>query len=280
LDRDLGRFRAGEVVDVTFDFPLDLGPGDYSATVAVHLDESHLVTSFDWVDKACRFRVMPSTDFRFYGMARLCPKVRVSEPRPSDIDIPATLVALFGQPPGRLDSGCECDPWFLDGWIVADGVPEAGRVREADAVREDEAKKGRGAERVRDRLRRLDGKGRFLFQPTATRMAVETTARAGSALPHDEVIGGSRQTADRKGADAGTDRVRLGLQLAWLGGSVAGEPGESGLFTFPLPADLIGRLQVFSLTRTGSAVAAPEKPGPPPSGPGIRSIYSFPEQMP
>jgi lipopolysaccharide transport system ATP-binding protein len=65
------RICAGERLTATFATRLNLGPGSYSLTVAVHTDRSHCEESFDWWDRALVFEVVPSGTVHFLGSALL-----------------------------------------------------------------------------------------------------------------------------------------------------------------------------------------------------------------
>ncbi|MBN1868022.1 ABC transporter ATP-binding protein [Candidatus Sumerlaeota bacterium] len=167
LGHALGDFRAGETTDVRFEMPVDLGPDEYSITVAVHRDESHLSGNYDWADKAGRFKAVEST-VRFKGIARLNPTVRHSSPRPIEGDVGDTLDSVFGPPPARLGRDVACDAFFIDGWRSVVGEEETGRRRECL------------------------GTGRFLFRPAGRRLRIRTgpSRVPGSARPSLRWLGG------------------------------------------------------------------------------------------
>jgi lipopolysaccharide transport system ATP-binding protein len=50
-----------------FRFPLNLGPGTYSMSVAFHAGPIHLLGSYDWWDNVCVFQVIPGAEPRFVG---------------------------------------------------------------------------------------------------------------------------------------------------------------------------------------------------------------------
>jgi lipopolysaccharide transport system ATP-binding protein len=72
-----GVVRQGQIIEFTFHMNCKLGPGDYTLTVALHSSRSHVTDSYHWIDRALVFQVIPSTDFRFIGVARLEPHVDV-----------------------------------------------------------------------------------------------------------------------------------------------------------------------------------------------------------
>jgi lipopolysaccharide transport system ATP-binding protein len=65
------RVDAGEQLVVTFTTRLNLGPGSYSVTVAVHTERAHYEQCFDWWDRALVFDIVPSGAVHFIGSALL-----------------------------------------------------------------------------------------------------------------------------------------------------------------------------------------------------------------
>jgi FkbM family methyltransferase len=74
---------AGKKYQIEFRLPLDLGPGLFDLTVALHLGASHAERCFHWCDKARRFRVIGTVDYPFGGYAKLHPVVAFSPLRDS-----------------------------------------------------------------------------------------------------------------------------------------------------------------------------------------------------
>lgn len=50
---------------------LNIGPGSYSVTAALHSDITHLGDNYDWWDKACVFQVIRGDEIFFSGVAHL-----------------------------------------------------------------------------------------------------------------------------------------------------------------------------------------------------------------
>jgi hypothetical protein len=154
LGQILGTYEPGETAEAVFDFDMNLGPADYTLTVAVHLDETHLATNFDWIDKAWRFRVLPAGDMRFYGLARLQPVFSISRPQQPAAEISRVIESAFGHPPAILDESAACDRFFLEGWQMS---LEQGSSR---------------------RLRVFKGEGRFVFCPLAANLRIVPEKKA------------------------------------------------------------------------------------------------------
>ncbi|HEY2934281.1 MAG TPA: ABC transporter ATP-binding protein [Acidobacteriota bacterium] len=70
------RVEPEELLVVDFGMQMNLGPGDYFLTVAVHSDRDHFEDCRDWIDNVLDFRVLPTTP-EFIGLARLEPKVTI-----------------------------------------------------------------------------------------------------------------------------------------------------------------------------------------------------------
>lgn len=75
-----GVYKAGTRAVFEFTLKMNLGPGDYTVTAAVHSSNTHLDECFEWVDRVLSFKVLPRADFRFIGVSFLHPAVSV---RPS-----------------------------------------------------------------------------------------------------------------------------------------------------------------------------------------------------
>ncbi len=70
--RTLREIPVGAVGRVDFEIPaLNLGPGSYSVTVALHSDVTHLEDNYDWWDKALVFEMVRGTETFFVGIAQL-----------------------------------------------------------------------------------------------------------------------------------------------------------------------------------------------------------------
>jgi lipopolysaccharide transport system ATP-binding protein len=122
---DTGQFGMGEVLEVAFQVPLNIGPGDYSLTVALHTLETHVHDSFDWIDRALIFKILPPPSGPFVGTTYLRPQIEAArkEPIRRVEDWTESLTRALGkQVPRRLTMAQEQEPWLLDGWYP----PERG----------------------------------------------------------------------------------------------------------------------------------------------------------
>jgi lipopolysaccharide transport system ATP-binding protein len=82
--RDVG---PGESLLATFTAPLNVGPGSYSISVAVHTERTHHERNFDWWDRAVVFEVVPDDSYHFIGTARLA--VELDQERRPTASLPA-----------------------------------------------------------------------------------------------------------------------------------------------------------------------------------------------
>ncbi|MCC5877381.1 MAG: ABC transporter ATP-binding protein [Candidatus Sumerlaeia bacterium] len=158
-----GRFESGEVATFEVEFPLRLGYGDYSISVAVHEDETHLESCFEWADNAAVFRVREVEKCPWSGLvhheATFLPVSRDSGAE----TVSQALTPLFGDLPKNLDMTSEHSPspylkgveglgehdirgphrWLAtEAWIVCRPVGEKVRFlvglecRDGDSLRE------------------------------------------------------------------------------------------------------------------------------------------------
>lgn len=72
LGQTMRGLRSGSTPSFDFDIrELDLGPGSYSVTVALHEGDSHVTANFDWWDRAMVFQVIPGDGPSHIGVSRL-----------------------------------------------------------------------------------------------------------------------------------------------------------------------------------------------------------------
>lgn len=69
--KEFHNLEAGEQVDYNFSFPMNIGPGNYSLTVALHGGKEHVANNYEWRDLAVVFEVVNQTKNDFAGMAFL-----------------------------------------------------------------------------------------------------------------------------------------------------------------------------------------------------------------
>ncbi|MCC6546019.1 ABC transporter ATP-binding protein [Candidatus Sumerlaeota bacterium] len=68
-----GPFQTGDAIDVEISVPLRLAYGDYSITVAIHHDETHLDKCYEWTDNAAIFHIRHEGKPDWSGMVVLDP---------------------------------------------------------------------------------------------------------------------------------------------------------------------------------------------------------------
>jgi lipopolysaccharide transport system ATP-binding protein len=114
LGIDLGTFSSGEQLDIRFRIAMELGPGDYTLTLAIHTLDKHLDECFDWADRLLSFSVIPSSDFTFIGVAKLHPLVVWEKAQATEH--PRTLEEIFPEVPSYLTMDSNCRRFLTQGW--------------------------------------------------------------------------------------------------------------------------------------------------------------------
>jgi len=66
-----GTYETGDQLMVEYAIQLNLGPGSYTLTVAVHSEASHALNNYDWWDKVIGFEIVPGPEPYFIGSAWL-----------------------------------------------------------------------------------------------------------------------------------------------------------------------------------------------------------------
>ena len=114
LGIDLGTFSSGEHLDIRFRMAMELGPGHYTLTLAIHTLDKHLDECFDWADRLLSFSVISSSDFTFIGVAKLHPLVMWEKVQTTDH--PRTLEEIFPEVPSYLTMDSSCQRFLTQGW--------------------------------------------------------------------------------------------------------------------------------------------------------------------
>jgi hypothetical protein len=117
LGQNIGPCRFGDRISVCFDLDLNLGPGTYTLTSAVHAGDTHIEACYDWADKLLAFRVIPSGDFHFQGSVKLFAGADVNRhQRDESVDLASALDKAIGEVPSELDLGPSSGT-LLGGWF-------------------------------------------------------------------------------------------------------------------------------------------------------------------
>ena len=116
MGKEIGDCDFGDEIGITYGFDANLGPGEYTLTVALHTYETHLEECFDWIDKTLAIKVIASTDFKFVGVAKLMPEVEITRAKreiKNDISIYADI---FSDAPDTLLMGKSYQKYLISGW--------------------------------------------------------------------------------------------------------------------------------------------------------------------
>ena len=78
LEESIAHIKRGEKLVIDFHVALNLGPGEYSITAAIHSDDSHLKGNYDWIENMGVVRIMGRKSDHFtIGTAYLDSRVSV-----------------------------------------------------------------------------------------------------------------------------------------------------------------------------------------------------------
>ena len=109
-------YAKGESMEVAFSIPLNLGPGNYSCTIAVHAGADHREGNHDWRDNLLAISVVPNWPFQFSGVAALPVSAGVS-----DATALLSRECAWGDAIDFTENG-NSQRYRLDGWCA----PEPG----------------------------------------------------------------------------------------------------------------------------------------------------------
>ena len=72
-----GEMYAGQIIEYTIAFPMNIGPGSYSISTALVSSDTHLVDNYEWRDLALVFTVANLDKAYFIGGAWIPPDIDV-----------------------------------------------------------------------------------------------------------------------------------------------------------------------------------------------------------
>jgi lipopolysaccharide transport system ATP-binding protein len=122
LGCDTPSLRAGERIHVAFSLPVNLGPGEYNVTAAVHTGADHLLECYDWADKFVAFKILAEADQYFQGVARLPVAADVNVRHDQQASPSEVLESLFGGAPSEIRFDDESSAWTFAGWHAPEQV--------------------------------------------------------------------------------------------------------------------------------------------------------------
>ena len=76
-DLQLSQLLAGDEYEVLFEMPANIGPGDYSISIALHADHTHISHNYLWADRIILFQVINADKPIFVGGSWLPTQVSV-----------------------------------------------------------------------------------------------------------------------------------------------------------------------------------------------------------
>ena len=116
-----GEWRAGSTLEVRFDATLELGPGEYTFTAAVHSLGVHVFHSYDWFERGLVFQILPADHRQTIGVARLVPRITVG-PGPAPESAQAVLSEALGDLPSAIAMHEDGEGSLRTGWYGVEGV--------------------------------------------------------------------------------------------------------------------------------------------------------------
>ena len=66
-----GEYQPGDRAEIVYSTKLNLGPGHYAISMAVHSGDTHLEDNCDWWDQCLVFQIVPGNKFKFIGSSAL-----------------------------------------------------------------------------------------------------------------------------------------------------------------------------------------------------------------
>lgn len=77
-DQPIYNLKSGEILNYIVSFEANLGPGTYSIQTALHSEDTHIRSNYDWVDTAMMFSVVNFDKPLFEGSAYLLTEIKIA----------------------------------------------------------------------------------------------------------------------------------------------------------------------------------------------------------
>jgi hypothetical protein len=125
---ETGDWEAGTSLEIRIRAAMDLGPGEYSVTAAVHTGQAHLAHPYDWLEGALVFRVVPPDTRVTVGTAFLRPDIDVAPVQGPPPAAATVLARAFGRIPSTLEADGDGKEFLRSGWYAVEN-PGPGAYR-------------------------------------------------------------------------------------------------------------------------------------------------------
>jgi lipopolysaccharide transport system ATP-binding protein len=122
------RMTKDEILVVEFRLQMNIAPGEYSITAALHPDQHGFEGNFDWFDRAATLRIFP-TEPKFIGISRLTPQIVTNRMKIADAsNVRNPLDTIFPDAPDQIEMGADSHNILLNGWYQPESWGD-GQIR-------------------------------------------------------------------------------------------------------------------------------------------------------
>lgn len=126
--QNTGPLKKGQALVVNFFIKMDIAPGEYTVTAAVHPDQYGLNGHFDWINHAISFRILPNGP-RFIGCVKLNTQITLKTMGDENMDdIDHMLQTIFPDALDYIEMSEKSQTYLIKGWHQPEVWAE-GQVR-------------------------------------------------------------------------------------------------------------------------------------------------------
>jgi lipopolysaccharide transport system ATP-binding protein len=125
LGIQMGQFTSGDSLQIRFNVEMNLGPGLYTLTVAAHTLDMHIYECFDWADRILSFKVIPSSDFSFIGVAKFYPTIEFTRKSQDINNLKEFINQFFADAPPLLEMSDATQKFLRSGWYAPEKVEKS-----------------------------------------------------------------------------------------------------------------------------------------------------------
>lgn len=125
LKKETPALKAGEGLEVSFDLPPFLGPGEYTVTIAAHPGRDHIEHCYDWTDRMLAFKVVLEDESGCVGLLNVPVAASVERIATDGRDAKEILESAFEGAPSEISVTEEANRFLTTGFYPPEKIGDS-----------------------------------------------------------------------------------------------------------------------------------------------------------
>ena len=125
LKKETPALKAGEGLEVSFELPPMLGPGEYTVTVAAHPGRDHIEHCYDWTDRMLAFKVALEDESSCVGLLSVPVTAKIEKAETDGRNAKEILESAFAGAPSEITISEEANRFLTTGFYPPEKIGES-----------------------------------------------------------------------------------------------------------------------------------------------------------